>query len=114
MQQEGGWTEVWNEEQQVPYAYKDDLWVSYDNPRSIQLKIDFARSCGLGGVMVWSLAADDFRGICGTKYPLLSTIKGAIPIDARMSPTGSPTSGSSVNLTQMTCVFFVIMISINF
>lgn len=32
----------------------------------------------LGGVMVWSLDLDDFQGTCGTKYPLLTTIKNSL------------------------------------
>ena len=34
-----GWTKEWNDEQKVPYAYKDDQWVGYDDPQSIKLKV---------------------------------------------------------------------------
>lgn len=29
----------WIEEQEIPYAYKDDEWVSYDNLRSFEKKV---------------------------------------------------------------------------
>lgn len=35
----GEWTIVWDEEQQVPYAYNGNQWVGYDNPESIALKV---------------------------------------------------------------------------
>jgi chitinase len=34
-----GWKQVWNEEQQVPYAYKKDQWIGYDDLRSIKIKV---------------------------------------------------------------------------
>lgn len=40
------------------------------------LQVDWLKTEGFGGVMVWSVDMDDFRGNCGTgKYPLLTTLK---------------------------------------
>lgn len=44
-----GWTKEWNDEQQVPYAFKDDQWVGYDDPKSIQLKCEYAAKKKLAG-----------------------------------------------------------------
>ncbi|KAF2880908.1 hypothetical protein ILUMI_25266 [Ignelater luminosus] len=74
MQMGGHWTVVWNEEQKIPYAYFGDQWVGYDNPLSVAVKANFAKEQNLGGLMIWSIETDDFRGMCGAKYPILSTI----------------------------------------
>lgn len=56
-----------------------DQWVGYDDEKSLALKVEYAKGLDLGGIMVWSLDTDDFRGICGTKtYPLLRTIKDTL------------------------------------
>jgi len=34
----GGWTSVWVDEQRVPYMYRDDQWVAYDNVNSVTYK----------------------------------------------------------------------------
>lgn len=34
-----GWNKEWNDEQKIPYAFKDDQWVGYDDPKSIKLKV---------------------------------------------------------------------------
>lgn len=34
-----GATEVWNQAQDVPYAYKGNQWVGYDNMKSFQIKV---------------------------------------------------------------------------
>lgn len=39
LQNVGGWTVVWEESQKVPYMYKDDIWVSYDDVRSVKAKV---------------------------------------------------------------------------
>lgn len=33
------WTEVWDDDEAVPYAFEDDQWVGYDSPESIAVKV---------------------------------------------------------------------------
>lgn len=89
-----GATLVWDNEQMVPYAYKDDQWVGFDDPRSFKIKvrsgiclciktnkplikqIQWLKQAGFGGVMIWSIDMDDFRGTCmGLQYPLINAAK---------------------------------------
>ncbi|KAL3199531.1 hypothetical protein MRX96_013854 [Rhipicephalus microplus] len=71
-----GATLVWDNEQMVPYAYKEDQWVGFDDQRSLKLKVQWLKQAGYGGVMVWSVDLDDFKGSCtGQSYPLLTAIK---------------------------------------
>jgi chitinase len=69
---------VWNEEQQVPYAFSGNQWVGYDNPRSVALKVAHGNKLNIGGYMIWSIETDDFRGVCGPKYPILTAINQGI------------------------------------
>ncbi|KAJ8680393.1 hypothetical protein QAD02_016180 [Eretmocerus hayati] len=96
------WKEVFHEEQRVPYAYKGDQWVGYDNERSLKEKADYVKKMGLGGMMVWSLETDDFKGICGEKYPLLNVInqnlrgrRGSTSSVQRQKPGPSPNKPES-------------------
>ncbi|CAG9854034.1 unnamed protein product [Phyllotreta striolata] len=67
-------TYVWDDEQKVPHRIWDDQWVGFEDVTSVKLKVQYANKNKLGGIMVFSLDYDDFRGICGSKYPLLTTI----------------------------------------
>ncbi|KAF2137101.1 glycoside hydrolase family 18 protein [Aplosporella prunicola CBS 121167] len=40
-------------------VYGDGSWVSYDDKRTFQKKVDFASSMGLGGLMVWAVDLDN-------------------------------------------------------
>ncbi|KAK0161121.1 hypothetical protein PV327_009633 [Microctonus hyperodae] len=72
------WNKHYNEERHAPYAYNNLQWITYDNVRSIKKKSEFIKKLDLGGAMVWSIETDDFRGICGEKYPLLNTLINGI------------------------------------
>lgn len=92
-----GATVVWDEEQHNAYAYLDDQWVGYDDPRSITEKVHYAGSLGLGGVMFWAFDYDDFHGDkCNNgTYPLLTAIKIAadtytINVTSTPSPRPDP------------------------
>ncbi|CAH1974583.1 unnamed protein product [Acanthoscelides obtectus] len=78
LQQKTKWTVVFDDEQKVPHAYHEDQWVGYDDPKSIKIKVAYAKSMNLGGIMVWSVETDDFLGLSGTKNPLLTTINNEL------------------------------------
>ncbi|XP_011185448.2 probable chitinase 10 isoform X2 [Zeugodacus cucurbitae] len=68
-------TLVWDSEQQVPFAYRDNQWVGFDDERSLKTKMEWLKEQGFGGIMVWSIDMDDFSGRCGAgKYPLLNAL----------------------------------------
>ncbi|XP_073954282.1 acidic mammalian chitinase-like [Choristoneura fumiferana] len=54
------------------YANKDLLWVGYDNPSTIYVKAQYAKTMGLRGIMYWAVDLDDFQGLCGDKFPLIT------------------------------------------
>ncbi|XP_026316249.1 probable chitinase 2 [Hyposmocoma kahamanoa] len=59
------WTQQWHEQSATPYLRDVERVVTYDNGRSIALKVKMAIDYGLGGLMVWSIDTDDFKGLCG-------------------------------------------------
>lgn len=81
------WHTDYDKEQHVPYAYKDDQFVSFDNQESIEKKCHYVAEKRLAGAMIWSLDFDDFNGaFCGQgKYPLLTTVKKTL--DRLQGPT---------------------------
>ncbi|XP_066149390.1 acidic mammalian chitinase-like [Euwallacea fornicatus] len=56
------------------YFSCQDVWMSYDNKKSLESKCQYVKDTGLGGVMLWSVDTDDFKGLYGEKYPLLTTV----------------------------------------
>ncbi|ERL88103.1 hypothetical protein D910_05492 [Dendroctonus ponderosae] len=94
----GGWTTAWDDEQQVPYAYSGTTWLSYDDEDSIALKVKYAKSLGLGAIMIWSIETEDFLGLNGTQYPLLTTIQNTLGLSISSSSTTS-TSTSTTSTT---------------
>uniref|UniRef100_A0A8C5LWJ1 Acidic mammalian chitinase n=2 Tax=Leptobrachium leishanense TaxID=445787 RepID=A0A8C5LWJ1_9ANUR len=87
-----GATEVWEKDQMVPYAFKGNQWVGYDNVKSFTYKVDFVKKGGFGGGMVWTIDLDDFLGsFCNAgKYPLIKTLKERFSDDSDIT-TEPPT-----------------------
>ncbi|XP_054836397.1 chitotriosidase-1-like [Eublepharis macularius] len=65
------------EEQAVPYSYKGNQWVGYEDVISVRAKVQYMKENNLGGIMIWSLDSDDFSGShCHQgKYPLVGAVK---------------------------------------
>ncbi|AFK20875.1 PKD domain-containing protein (plasmid) [Haloferax mediterranei ATCC 33500] len=55
-----GWQKNVNEQGQVPWLWNEEkgIFISYDDPASIEEKVKLAKSEGLGGVMFWELSQD--------------------------------------------------------
>nr|QIJ96694.1 chitinase 2a [Glyphodes pyloalis] len=58
------WTRHWHDQSSTPYLRDGNRIITYDNARSIAIKVKTAIDYGLGGLMVWSIDTDDFKGAC--------------------------------------------------
>lgn len=70
-----------------------NIFLSYDDQRTCQAKVSYARNHGLGGVMIWELAQDHSAN---TPDPLLQAVKQAV---ATPGQSNLQSSGFDVNLT---------------
>ncbi|XP_064455909.1 endochitinase-like [Ornithodoros turicata] len=75
------WVREFDTEGKCPYAYQKNMWVGYDDVDSIDYKTMFLIEAGYGGMHVFNVDLDDFRGICGATNPLLKAI------NARLRPS---------------------------
>lgn len=65
------------------YAYRavdskgeHGVWVSFEDTDTVATKASYVKNRGLGGIALFDLTLDDFRGNCaGEKFPLLKAIK---------------------------------------
>lgn len=55
-----GWVRYWDDTAKVPYLYNptENKFISYDDGESIDLKVKYALSKEMGGVMIWELSQD--------------------------------------------------------
>ncbi len=69
---EAGWKEVWDEKACAPYYYSPDgkFLVSADSQRAIDLKVQWARDMGFGGVFWWEFHCDWIYGEEGGRHLL--------------------------------------------
>lgn len=75
------WSTVFDAQQQVPYAYANYDWISYENIRSISVKCKYSIYKQLGGVMIWAIDQDDRSNTCGDgEMPLLTAVNKIIRI----------------------------------
>ncbi|CAM4684505.1 unnamed protein product [Caretta caretta] len=111
-----GATIVWNAPQDVPYAYKGNQWIGYDNPKSFAIKINLLSVISLcsgakwllennfGGAMVWAIDLDDFTGtFCGEDCKVPAATPGT---SANQPATAAPSKGSGSSSGSSRCSNF--------
>ncbi|MCL4139090.1 UNVERIFIED_CONTAM: hypothetical protein GTU68_024012 [Idotea baltica] len=110
-QRNGGW-KVMRDEALGAYMSKDENWIGYDDEESIKQKVDFIKNERLGGVMFWAIDLDDYLGVCGTRWPLLSTIRTALhaPSDSEYTETITKSSSEIVVQTQTSMLNYFIFV----
>jgi len=62
------WTEYRNSRTVAPYFVNGLNWLGIDDAFSAMVKAAYVRDMGFGGVMLWTINQDDFRGFCGEKF----------------------------------------------
>ncbi|WP_299591464.1 glycoside hydrolase family 18 protein [uncultured Microbulbifer sp.] len=60
-----GYSVFWDEEAGAAYAYNPEQkrYATFDNPKSVALKTEYAKKLGLGGIMFWELPGDSEEGV---------------------------------------------------
>ncbi|KAJ6782480.1 hypothetical protein PWT90_07886 [Aphanocladium album] len=55
------WVRQWDNTTQTPWLFnpQTSIFISYEDPVSLKVKVDYAASKGLAGAMVWSVNMDD-------------------------------------------------------
>ncbi|XP_065077234.1 chitotriosidase-1-like [Ochlerotatus camptorhynchus] len=95
-------TEEWDirssDEQRGFYAVRGNQWLGFDDPTSVQFKLDYILQMDLGGAMVWSLESDDFLGVChGKANILLDGIYSALNNGSQPPTTAATTSTTAAD-----------------
>lgn len=66
--------------QSAPYMYRENDWITYEDPISIKARIDLVNKYNLAGARIWSLDQDDYKGDCsyGCSFPLVHVVNDII------------------------------------
>ena len=64
---QGGFTRFWDAAASAPYLYdpKERIFVSYEDPASLQLKCEYVKQHALGGIMFWEYSGDPSGELLG-------------------------------------------------
>lgn len=68
----GKYKTYWDDVSNTPYAYdaSSKSWITYDDLRSISLKVDLIDKKNLAGGMFWAIDLDDFQN----DYPIITSV----------------------------------------
>ncbi|KAG0244119.1 hypothetical protein BGX31_009771 [Mortierella sp. GBA43] len=94
-----GWTRHWDPESQTPWVFRasDKKFVSYDDPQSLTVKVNYVKQQNLRGVMFWEMSHDYNSELLDT----LNLVHSSTP-PTSSSSTIAPTSTTTVVTTTTT------------
>jgi hypothetical protein len=82
----GRWVKNWDAISQTPWLYNPStrMMISYDDPQSIGVKVDYAKCKGIKGVGVWDLTNDYFSNQSTSNGELMTQVT-----NVQMGDTGN-------------------------
>ncbi|KAF9174218.1 hypothetical protein BGX21_010884 [Mortierella sp. AD011] len=103
-----GWTRYWDDATQTPWLFRasDKTFISYDDIKSLTLKVNYAKQAGVKGVMLWDMSYD-YNGElinvlqnihCTSNCPVVTTTTAA----HTTTTTTAPTTTTAVSTTTTT------------
>jgi chitinase len=83
-----GWDYFWDEVSKVPYLLNANRtkFVTFDDSLSLSFKCEYAKTNGLGGVMIWALGQD----VIGSEQPLMEAVGRAMSQPTQVASEKSP------------------------
>ena len=63
-----GYVEYWDDEAKAPYLFNGSTFLSYDDSRSLEAKVDYVKEKGYGGIFYWEHKCDKTRTLLDTLY----------------------------------------------
>ncbi|KAJ2056190.1 hypothetical protein GGI08_003922 [Coemansia sp. S2] len=93
------WVKQWDSVSQTPWLFNPSTkqFISYDDPQSLQIKIDYASSKGLAGAMIWSVNMDynnELLDVVRTFKTTAAARKRGVDAEAVM-PVSSPPAAAA-------------------
>ncbi|KAJ2800114.1 hypothetical protein H4R20_004183 [Coemansia guatemalensis] len=95
------WVRQWDDVSQTPWLFNPSTkqFISYDDPESLKIKLDYAASKGLAGSMIWSINMDYNNELLDT---VLTWKSGGPPEPSSSSSETSATDSQSTQTTSST------------
>lgn len=92
----GDFHRFWDEKTQTPWLFnkRSKQFVSYDDPKSIGIKVDHVMKLNLGGVMYWDVSMDYKNELL---YKIVSTFKSYDATPRSVHPPAKPNNGPKCN-----------------
>jgi chitinase len=63
-----GYTRYWDDTAKEPWLFNGKVFITYEDPTSIQAKTGYVKTQGLGGAMIWELSNDRGRDLLTAVY----------------------------------------------
>lgn len=63
-----GYVRYWDNSAKAPYLFNGSTFVSYDDPESLRLKVQYLKGLKLGGLMFWEYSQDQNAELLGAIY----------------------------------------------